>query len=245
MIRIVIIMIAVVLFLVFSLPLLLVEWIIGKFNPGVKDRSSLAVVQWAFRVVLFMAGTKVTVIGKENLPTDRSVLYVCNHRSYFDIIINYSLMPGLTGFISKKEMGKIPSFRLWMLNVKCLFLDRHDIKQGMQTILTAIDYIKSGISIFIFPEGTRNQTDDQTLLPFKGGSFKIATKSGCDIIPVSINNSEAVFESHFPRVIKSHVVVEYGKPIPVKDMSRDEIKALPEMVRGRIIDMYEKNKEAV
>mgnify|MGYP001108845276 CR=1 FL=1 len=67
-----------------------VEWIIGKFNPGVKDRSSLAIVNWAFRVVLFLAGTKVTFIGLENVPTDTPVLYVGNHRSFFDVVITYT-----------------------------------------------------------------------------------------------------------------------------------------------------------
>ena len=109
---------------------------------------------------------------------------------------------------------------------------------------SAIEYVKSGISIFIFPEGTRNKTED-SLLPFKAGSFKIATKSGCDIIPVAINNSSAVFEDHFPKIKKAHVIIEYGKPIPVTELSRDELKALPDMVKNNILNMYEQNKAAV
>ena len=52
MIRLIIVVLFVVLFLILSIPIMFVEWIIGKFNPGVKDRSSLAIVNWAFRVVL-------------------------------------------------------------------------------------------------------------------------------------------------------------------------------------------------
>lgn len=245
MIRTVIVFLVAFLFLLFSIPLLLIEWIIGKFNPAAKDRSSLAIVKWAFRVLLFLSGTKVTVKGTENLPTDRSVLYVGNHQSYFDIIINYVYVSGITGFISKKEMNKVPSLRIWMRNVKCLFLDRDDLKQSMKIILTAIDYVKNGISIFIFPEGTRNKDDEDNLLPFKAGSFKIATKSGCDIIPVSINNSASVFEKHFPRIQKAHVVLEYGKPIQTKDLDKEQIKNLPETVRGKVIEMHESNKAIV
>lgn len=244
MLRFIIIAVLCVLFLILSLPLLGIEWIIGKINPGAKDRSSLAIVKGVFRFVVFLSGTKVTVKGLENLPTDRSVLYIGNHRSYFDIIINYIYMPGLTGFVAKKETSKIPSFRVWMKYAKCLFLDRDDIKQGLQTILSAIEYVKQGISIFIFPEGTRNKTDE-ALLPFKAGSFKIATKSGCDIIPVSINNTSAIFEDHMPIIRKTHVIIEYGKPISVKDLSRDELKALPDTVRDNILYMYEQNKAAV
>lgn len=244
MLRFIIIAFLCVLFLIISLPLLGIEWLIGKINPKAKDRSSQAIIRSIFRFIVFLSGTKVTVKGMENLPTDRSVLYIGNHRSYFDIIINYIYMPGPTGFIAKKETQKVPSFRVWMRNIRCLFLDRNDIKQGMQTILTAIEYVKSGISIFIFPEGTRNKTEDN-LLPFKAGSFKIATKSGCDIIPVAINNSSAVFEDHFPKIKKAHVIIEYGKPIPVTELSRDELKALPDMVKNNILNMYEQNKAAV
>lgn len=244
MLRFIIIAVLCVLFLIVTLPLLVIEWIIGKINQGAKDRSSLAIIKGIFRFVIFLSGTKVTVKGLENLPTDRSVLYIGNHRSYFDIIINYVYMPGPTGFIAKKETSKVPAFRIWMKNVRCLFLDRDDIKQGLQTILSAIEYVKAGISIFIFPEGTRNKTEEP-LLPFKSGSFKIATKSGCDIIPVSINNTSAIFEDQFPKIKKAHVIIEYGKPISVTGLSRDELKALPDMVKDNILYMYEQNKAAV
>ena len=83
MIRFIFVVLFVVLFLILSTPLMLVEWIIGKFNPGLKDRSSLAIVNWAFRWVIRLSGTKVIAIGEENIPTDTAVLYVGNHRSFF------------------------------------------------------------------------------------------------------------------------------------------------------------------
>ncbi|MGN1145938.1 MAG: 1-acyl-sn-glycerol-3-phosphate acyltransferase, partial [Acetatifactor sp.] len=76
MIRFILIVIFVVLFLVLSIPLLLAEWIIGRFSPDVKSRSSLAIVNWAFRQVICLAGTKVIAIGEENIPKDSAVLYV-------------------------------------------------------------------------------------------------------------------------------------------------------------------------
>lgn len=86
-----------------------------------------------------------------------------------------------------------------MKNLHCLFLDRDNIKEGMKTILTAIEKAKNGISICIFPEGTRNKTSD-TFLPFHEGSFKIAEKAGVPIIPMTIVNSAAVFEDQFPKI---------------------------------------------
>jgi len=244
MIRTILVFTLVVIFLIISLPLLLILWIVGKIKPYAKDRASLSIVQFMFKLILLITGTKVTLKGTENLPKDRSVLYIGNHKSFFDIIINYAYMPGLTGFVSKMEMNKVPSLRLWMRAVKCLFMDRDDIKQSLKIILKAIEYINSGISIFIFPEGTRTKADED-FLPFKAGSFKIATKSGCDIIPVAINNSASVFEKQFPKMRKSHVIVEYGAPIVVKDMDKEQLKTLPELVQRRVQEMYDANKELV
>lgn len=244
MIRLILVALFVVLFLICSIPLLIIEYIIGKFNMDVKNRSSLAIVNWAFRVCLFFAGTTVTVIGEENVPKDEPVLYIGNHRSYFDILITYVRVPRPTGYIAKKEILRVPLLRDWMWYLHCLFLDRKDIKQGMNTILQGIEKVKSGISICIFPEGTRNKVND-TFLPFHEGSFKIAEKSGCAIIPMAINNTGEIFEDHLPFIRKTHVVLEYCKPIYMSQMSREEKKNIGTKVQSIIKETYFKNKELV
>ena len=122
------------------------------------------------------------------MPKDEAVLYIGNHRSFFDIIITYSRCPRLTGYISKQSITKIPVLGLWMKRLHCLFLDRDDIKQGLKVVLAAIDQVKSGISICVFPEGTRckNKDDLTEVQSFKEGTFKIATKSKCKIVPMAI-----------------------------------------------------------
>lgn len=244
MIRFLLVATFVILFLVLSIPLLFIEWIIGKFNMDLKNKSSLAIVNWAFRVCLFLAGTSVTVIGEENVPKDVPVLYIGNHRSYFDILITYIRVPRPTGYIAKKEMLRYPLLSNWMKNLHCLFLDRKDIKQGLKTILTAIEKVKSGISICIFPEGTRNRVND-TFMEFHEGSFKIAEKTGCPIIPMSINNSAQIFEDHIPKIKKAHVVLEYGKPIYPAELSKEERKHLGVYTQNIIKETYFKNKALV
>ena len=83
----------VILFLILSMPLMFIEWIIGKFNMDVKNKSSLAVVNWAFRCCLRITGVNLTVIGEDNVPLDTPVFYVGNHRSYFDILLTYTRVP--------------------------------------------------------------------------------------------------------------------------------------------------------
>lgn len=244
MIRLILVALFVVIFLIVSLPIQLAELIIGKFNPDVKDRSSLAIVNWAFRVVLWISGTSVTVLGEENVPKDEAVLYVGNHRSYFDILLTYVRVPRPTGYMAKVEMLRYPSLNTWMKYLHCIFLNRSDIKAGLKSILNAIDKIKAGISICIFPEGTRNKTD-QMFLEFHDGSLKIAEKSGCPIVPVSINNAGAIFEDHMPKIKKAHVVIEYGKPIYTRDLSKEDKRRLSAMVQEVIKANYLKNAPLV
>lgn len=244
MIRLILVAGFVILFLILSMPIMLVEWIIGKYNPNVKSRSSLAIVNWAFRCVRFLAGTRVDYLGEENIPTDTPVLYIGNHRSFFDIVLTYVRVPRPTGYIAKKSMEKVPLLSIWMRNLHCLFLDRENIKAGMQTILTAIDLMKNGKSICIFPEGTRNR-EEGTLLPFHEGSFKIAAKAGCPIVPMTINNSAAVFENQFPRIKKAHVIIEYGKPIYIKELPKEQQKKLAPYVQEIIMETYNRNKDKI
>lgn len=231
-------------FLILSYIAFPIEWLIGKINKKAKDYSSLRIVQWGFGVILWIAGTKITVIGKENMP-DEAALYVGNHRSFFDILIMYVQCKDLTGFVAKDSMGKIPSLRVWMRYVYCLFLDRKDIKQGMKTILQAIEYVKQGVSIAIFPEGTRNTGEELSMLPFKEGSFKIALKTGCPIVPVAINNSAEIFENHLPKLKKTHVVIEYGKPIYPSELDNDEKKHVGVSCQNIIREMLQVNSKLV
>ena len=245
MIRFICIAVFLILYLILSIPVFLVEWIIGKFNRRAKDISSLRIVQWGFKVILKMTGVTTTVIGEENVP-DEPVLFIGNHRSYFDILLTYSRCRRLTGYVAKKEMERYPLLSNWMRNLYCLFLDREDIKQGLKTILQAADYVKSGISVCIFPEGTRNKNADETdMLPFHDGSFKIATRAKSPIIPIAISNSANIWEANFPKMSPTHVVIEYGKPIIPSELDRDTQRRLGSYTQDIIKEMLIKNKELV
>ena len=225
MIRIIFVALTVVLFLIFSIPILVVLKLKEKKDPVGVQMQSLRIVRGVFRLILWFSGVTYEVRGLENIPADRAVLYVGNHRSYFDILIGYMTVPGLTGFVAKKEMLKIPLLKDWMQRVNCLFLDRVDIKEGLKTILAGIEKVKSGISIWIFPEGTRNEDEDLTrLMEFHEGSMKIAQKSGCPVVPVAIRGTAEVFEKHLPFIRPSHVIIQYGTPFCIKELPAEKRK---------------------
>jgi 1-acyl-sn-glycerol-3-phosphate acyltransferase len=96
----------------------------------------------------------------------------------------------------------------------------------------------------IFPEGTRNKSAEE-MLPFKEGSFKMAEKTGCPIVPMAISNSADILENHFPKVRPVHVVLEYGKPIYPNELDKETRKKLGAHCQGIIEEILKKNEELV
>ena len=233
-------------FLILGIPVLWIFHLIGKVEKWkyASDLAALRLVQWSFKVMLLIAGAKATYIGEENVPKDQPVLYIPNHRSFFDILLLYVKMPGLTGFVAKDSLLKAYLLRDWMRKLYCLFLNRENPREGLKTILQGIENIKKGVSMCIFPEGTRNKVSDE-MLPFKEGSMKMAEKTGCLIIPVALSNTAEIFENHLPWVRPCKVVIEYGTPIDPKTLSRQEMKHLGATCRDRIQEMLEKNKSLI
>lgn len=228
--------------LIISIPVLLIDLVIGLFSMKARDSFTMWIIGFVFSIITFLSGVKIHISGLENIPKDQAVLYIGNHKSFFDVLVTYQLFPGATAFIAKKEFSNVPILSWWMRMMRNLFLDRKDIKQGLKTTLKAIDYVKDGTSICIFPEGTRNKTDE-IMLPFHAGSFKIAEKSGCPIIPMTLYNMSAVFEDHMPKLSSEHVFVDFGKPIIISELEKEDKKHLAEYVQGKMIDTYKELKE--
>ena len=225
MIRFILVLLFVICYLILSLPYAGLEWILGKSNKEASDLRQLRVIQTVFKIIAWLSGVKLTVIGEEHVPKNVPVLYIANHRGIFDVIITYARCPGLTGYIAKNNIAHVPLLNLWMRRLHCLFLNREDIKEGLKTILAGIENIKNGISMCIFPEGTRNKSDD-LLLPFKEGSFKLAEKTGCPIIPMAITHTDDIFENHFPRIKSTNVTLVYGEPIYPNELDKEVKKHL-------------------
>lgn len=244
MIRFILLVIILLGFLVSSIPLLIGEWLVGRKDERRQQEHSLGVVQAMFRLLIRITGSTVTVKGRERIP-EGAVLYVGNHRGYFDILVGYTSVPGLTGFVAKKEMLRYPILSNWMRNVNCLFLDRKDLKAGMKMILDGINKVKSGISIWIFPEGTRSSGEDiMEMLPFKEGSLKIAEKSGCPVVPVAITGTAEIFEQHIPFMRPSHVTIEFGEPFYIKELTPEQRKRAGAYTQDKIIEMLKNEQQA-
>lgn len=226
---------------IISIPLLLLACILRKINKKTAAAFAIWIVKVAFRLGMLASGCKKEVIGVENIPTDTPAVFAANHRSFYDIILAYAVIASAgvqVAFISKIEIKRVPMISQWMYFLNCLFMDRGDMKQNMGVILDAINLVKEGYSIYIAPEGTRNATD--TLLPFKEGSMKIATKTNAPIVPVCIRNTEAILENHLPWIRGGKISIEFGKPIYTEKLDKDEKKHVGAYVQGVVQEMYDR-----
>lgn len=219
--------------LFFSLPYHLYLRKLWKKNPEKSWKKSRKYVSGFFRAELKISGCKPEVRGKENIP-DGPVLFVGNHRSYFDILVYHEAIGKPVGFIAKMEMRKIPLLPLYMDDIGCLFLERDNIKQGLETINRGAEFLKMGHSMVLFPEGHRNQKDE--LLPFKEGGYKMAEKAKCPIVPVAISGSDLLLESApKKKVRKGKVIIEFGEPFNPSEFPPKERKAklatLPDIIQ--------------
>ncbi len=240
MLRTIIVLAFVIVFLLVSIPIWGILFIVGLFDKKAKDRIGFKIVSWAFSVVWHLSGVKPEISGLNKVPTDQPVLYVGNHQSFFDVILAYSLCPTVTGFMSKKTFEKVPLLNVWMHMLYCVFLTRTDPRADLKLVLKAIDYIKGGVSMFVFPEGTRSKTGQ--LAEFHEASMKLATKSGCLIIPVAITGTRDILEAHMPFIKSRKVVITYMDPVDPATLTGDDKKYMGAYIRGLIEKQLEIDK---
>ncbi len=222
-------------FFIISAPLLGILLILKKWFPKQVSRIAQPIVKYAFRFVMFFTGTRTVRLGVDRVPRDRAVMFAANHRGFLDAALAYGSLPVQTGIVSKQEIKKIPFLSWWMMVLYCIFLDRSNPREGLKMILTSIDNINNGISMFICPEGTRSR--HMGMNPFKDASFKMALKTGCPIVPVAMSGADELFENSTWGITPSVTVVEYGDPIYPDKLSDEEKKHLGAYVQAKVAEM--------
>lgn len=199
-----------------------------------------AVVPWA-KTILWVCGIRLRVNGLENINPGRPYIFVSNHMSYFDIFALLAVLPLDFKFILKKELMHIPLFGWAVRRAQHISIDRKNPREAVTGMNAAVSRIKSGTSVLIFPEGTRS---DGHLLPFKRGGFQqLVLKSGCDIIPVAIENSQNIVPRKSKRINKGTIFIEIGRPISVQGYSKRNLGELVESTRELIMGMKSRAME--
>lgn len=157
---------------------------------------------WA-KILLWVAGTRVIVRGREHISESHPYIVVSNHQSHMDIPVLIAHLPLRMTILAKKELFRIPIFAQGMHAVGILKIDRSDHSRALATLKQAEEVIKQyNISLLAFPEGTRSR--DGNMRPFKKGPFVMAINSGLEILPVSISGT-------FPILPKGRFLVRPGE----------------------------------
>lgn len=186
----------------------------------------------------------LTIEGKENIPEGACAFYV-NHQGYGDVPTMFRVCDGRqVGFVAKDDAEKLPFIGRWIKASQGVFIKRGETREGLKAIKEGAEKLKDGYSLIIFPEGTRSHSSH--MAEFKAGSFKLATKAGVPIIPVTINGSYHMFEDR--DVITNGAVIDVivHPAIETAGFSRAEEKELPkrveDIVRSGLEILIERDK---
>lgn len=188
--------------------------------------------KWA-KSALSLNGSTIKVTGIDNVPKTGGVLFIANHQSNFDIPILVGFVPRDKGFVSKVEFLRVPVFSRWMRYIGCVFIDRGDARQSLKAINQAVERLKEGHSMVIFPEGTRSM--DGTVGQFKSGSLKIALKAKVPIVPVTINGSINIMPKGSRTIKPASVEVIVSPPLILDEIAEKNVNDITEKVRSIII----------
>ncbi len=245
MIRIILILIILILFGIYTI----FSDIVFAFvkDEKIKSNYNYNVVRFILTIIAKIAGAKTHIYGGENLKKidkDIPLFIVSNHRGYFDIVTGYLAIDRYTAIVAKDTLKNIPLLSHWMKKIDCIFLDRKSLRSGAEMVLNAIKLITEKKSIWIFPEGTRNKNDDPCdLLPFKSGVYKIPEKTDCYIVPMAIINSEKILENQFPRIRSFDIYINIGKPYKYSELSDESKKDISKYSENEMKDLIAELKE--
>ena len=192
---------------------------------------------WA-KGILFASQIKVNVKGLKNIDPSRSYVYMSNHQSNFDIPVLLAHLPVQFRWLAKAELFKIPLFGRAMRGAGYVEIDRFNQESAFRSIAEAAGKIKNGVSVMIFPEGTRSR--DGRIRPFKKGGFILAVDAGVPIVPIILQGTWDIMEKSSLRIKTGEVVLNIEKPIATIRYSRENKNDLIETVRQVICDSFEK-----
>ena len=187
--------------------------------------------------ILVVSRIKVTVKGLSNIDPSIPYIYMPNHQSNFDIPVLLGHLAVQFRWLAKMELFKIPIFGRAMRKAGYISIDRYDRQSAFKSLNLAAKKIKSGVSVLIFPEGTRSR--DGKIRPFKKGGFVLAIDSGVPIVPVVIKGTYAIMTKGKFRMNPGHVSMFVHEPIDTAAYTRETKEGLMESVRRVICEDLE------
>lgn len=214
-----------------TVPLAVATIALGPFDPH--GKRVYRINQFWTWLILRMGGVSLKVRGLENLKSDEQYVFMVNHQSNVDIpVLIQSLVRFQLRWIAKKELLRVPFFGWAMWATKHITVDRSDPLDAVKSLERARERLDAGISIVVFPEGTRSR--DGRLLPFKKGGFLLAAKTRTKIVPVTIVGSARLLPAGAWRLRPGTIEVFIDRPVVTESYRIGKLRALTEQVRQGI-----------
>lgn len=203
--------------LVFSTLFLGIASIVTYRVTGKNDVAHRFARLWG-RINLWAARVHVQIDGLENIDTGQIYVLAANHQSWFDIFAAVGMLPLEIRMLTKMELFRIPVLGSAMLASGYIPIDRSDRRKAFESMNAAAERIRTGASVFVFPEGTRSA--DGVLQEFKTGAFVLAIKAGKPVVPVSISGSHRIIAKEGSwEIHPGEIHITIGAPIPTAALS--------------------------
>ncbi len=206
------------------------------------DHFHWMIRKWA-KIILFFSGVKVKIKGKELLSTDSSYIFVSNHSSLYDIPIMISALDYNLRIIYKKELQKVPIFGWGLSKTPYIPIEREDPRKAMGSLDKALEAIKEGDSVIVYPEGTRSK--DGKIQAFKRGAFLLAARAGKPIVPITIIGSWAIKPPNRKIIYSSEVQLIIHQPILNEGLTKEAEKKLMDKIYAIIAQPLQEREKCL
>lgn len=222
-------------FMIVLLPGIVLPFFLGK-RFGSVGYAFLSLWSWIFSKLTFI---RYKFYGKENFVKGKAYIYVSNHTSFLDIPGLMMLLPGQIRPLAKKELLKIPIFG-WIASSAAIIVDRSSPESRKKSIDRLKAFLKDGISILIFAEGTQNRSKNM-LQPFKDGAFRIAVDTQQPILPIVILGAGPLMPPGTIDLKPGLIRIYVGKEIPTAGLTVDEVRPLKQRTFETMTEMIRTN----
>ena len=203
----------------------------------INERAPDPLLRWWCNNLLRASSMRIEVQGLARLPAGNAV-YVCNHQSNFDPVLVYSQLGKHLRFIAKRELFKIPIFGSALRATGMIAVDRSGGERDREAISSAVEAVRSRVSILFFAEGTRDP--EGRLRPFKKGAAVLALQAQVPLVPLALAGTKDVMRKKSLLIHGGRpVVLMVGEPISTAGLRLEARDALTEQAHARVAELLQ------
>ena len=203
-------------------------------DPGGRRQHRCACA-WG-RMIARTVGARVTVRGAERLRAGESYVFLSTHQSYMDIPVMLGYLPAQLRIAAKREVFRIPFLGWHMRRGGHISINRGSTEEAVAALRRAAAEIRPGVSVFLFPEGTR--TRDGSLQPFKKGGFRLALQARLPVVPVTIKGTRQLLPRDSFVFRPGPVEMHLDPPVPTAGLTDADLPALMQRVREAMVKHF-------